>query len=294
MLRWSSQLSTLTGSRASVMRRTTALSAALLPSRLPPAMTFSSFARRSYSGRGRAGGGQGQGRQGFRVPPSFYVWAIIAANVGVFGYYHLAIEDWREERKFLRKWLLSKSRFARDPWCLVRSTFTHIGFTHLLFNMFTLHSFGISLVHLIGPSRFLGLYFASGVVGGYLQLRYEDIALRFGFPAVYARPGMLLSDTPSLGASGAVFGLIGAMATIFPKGEMALFFIPMPNLVFLGLVGVGSAYLSYAGDTAFGGAMSEGGHWSLGHFAHLGGLGTGVVAGLVFRRQLFRKWGHRY
>lgn len=234
-------------------------------------------------------GGYGSGRRSFRLPPSWPVWAIIGANVGVTAYYYTVVLQGtsREQYKFDRRWALSRTRFADDKLALVRSMFLHVSPMHLLFNMFTLHSFGISMAHMIGPSRFLALYFTAGAVGGFCQLYYERIARALGFPAAQADLRIMYGDPASIGASGAIFGVVGAMAAMFPHNEIALFFIPMPNWAFLVLVGGGSAYLAWAGDTAFNGSVADSAP-RLGHFAHLGGLITGVAASRLLRRRLYR------
>jgi membrane associated rhomboid family serine protease len=78
-----------------------------------------------------------------------------------------------------------------DWYRLISSAFLHAGPIHLLFNMLALWWFGRSLEYVLGPGRYLGLYLASALAG--------------------AAGALLLSpDTPTVGASGAVFGILGA------------------------------------------------------------------------------------
>jgi rhomboid protease GluP len=84
---------------------------------------------------------------------------------------------------------------AGEYWRLFTSMFLHIGVMHLAFNGYALFIIGTELERLVGPGRFLTIYLLSGL---------------FGSLASYA-----LSDSLAAGASGAIFGIIGALATFF-------------------------------------------------------------------------------
>lgn len=86
-----------------------------------------------------------------------------------------------------------------EPWRMVTATFTHsTGFLmHILFNMYALWLFGRNLEQILGRAQFLALYLLSGLGGSVAVMLW-----------VYAEPGSIL--VPTVGASGAIFGLLGA------------------------------------------------------------------------------------
>jgi membrane associated rhomboid family serine protease len=93
-------------------------------------------------------------------------------------------------------------------WTLVTSMFLHGGFFHLFANMFSLFFVGNFLENLIGKKRFLWTYLISGIVGG---LFFVFSAFLFGN-----------LTTPAVGASGAIFGLLGVLAVLVPYSKIYL------------------------------------------------------------------------
>ena len=100
------------------------------------------------------------------------------------------------------------------PWSFVTAMFLHANFTHLFFNMFALFLFGIYLESKIGSRKFLLGYFLSGIIGnlGFLLLSPN-------------------STIPALGASGAIYGVLGTLAILEPTLIIYVDFIPMPMIV---------------------------------------------------------------
>lgn len=150
---------------------------------------------------------------------------------------------------FETHFVLSPAYLIDKPWTLLTSMFAHGGFTHLLFNMFALFIFGGALERKIGSGNFILLYLVSGVVGS------------IGF--------MLLASTPfssALGASGAIYGVIGALALLRPNMVVYLMGVPMPMYV---------AGFIYMGIEVLGLGASDG----IAHSAHLLGLFGGVGIG---------------
>lgn len=94
-------------------------------------------------------------------------------------------------------------------WQLVTFQFLHGGFWHLAFNLLVLYFFGRAVEAALGPTRFLKLYFMSGVVGGLFQM-----LLAWVLPAHFG--GAVV------GASAGIFGLVAAFATLFPEQELTL------------------------------------------------------------------------
>ncbi len=147
------------------------------------------------------------------------------------------------------------------PWQLVTYAFLHGGLTHLLFNMFGLWMFGGEMERLWGPRRFLTFYLVSALSGGLVQFLIKSSA---GSPY------------PTVGASGAVFGLLLAYAMYFPHRRVLLLFppIPMPAWLFASGYAAIELVLGITG-TADGVA----------HFAHLGGMVGGYLMIRYWRGQ---------
>lgn len=135
------------------------------------------------------------------------------------------------------------------PWQLVTYGFLHGGIPHLLINMFAVYMFGGDLERLWGPRRFIQLYFASMVTAAFMQMGFQTMG------------GM--DPVPTVGASGAVFGLLLGFAMYFPRRIIVPLIppIPMPAPVFVTLYGALELYLGVTGS-------QEG----VAHFAHLGGM----------------------
>lgn len=139
------------------------------------------------------------------------------------------------------------------PWQIITYAFLHGGMAHLLFNMFGVFMFGSDLERVWGPRRFLTFYLVSAVAAAITQL------LVAGVSGSYA---------PTIGASGAVFGLLLAFAMVFPRRIIVPLFppIPMRAPVFVALYGVLELVLGVTGT-------QEG----VAHFAHLGGMAGGFL-----------------
>jgi membrane associated rhomboid family serine protease len=136
---------------------------------------------------------------------------------------------------------------------------------HLLFNMWGLWMFGEAVEYQVGRRRLLILYFASVVTAALTQLVV---------PAIFGGP-----PSPTIGASGGVFGVMLAFGMLFPRAKILLFFVlPMPAYVFVPLAALLELVLGVTGTMG-----------DVAHFAHLGGLiGAGLVV-LQWRRALRRK-----
>ena len=136
-----------------------------------------------------------------------------------------------------------------QPWQLVTYGFLHGGFMHIAFNMFALYMFGSDVERLFGARFFLQYYFACLVTAALTHLA--------------ATAWMGAAPAPTVGASGAMFGLLLAFGWYFPQRRVILIFppIPMPARVFVAGYGVLELVLGVTG--------SAGG---VAHFAHLGGM----------------------
>lgn len=165
-------------------------------------------------------------------------------------------------------------------WQPVTYIFMHGGFSHLFFNMFALWMFGRGLEWEMGTKRFLVYYLVCGIGAGLVQLGMAEIDLMHLTRGSIAYHQYLWS--PTVGASGAVFGLLLAFGMLHPNATIMLLFPPIPMkakwfVIIYGLV-----------ELLFGvsGRMD-----SVAHFAHLGGMFWGWLMLMWWRyrdRQRYR------
>jgi len=142
------------------------------------------------------------------------------------------------------------------PWTLITHMFLHASFDHLLFNMIFLFFFGTILERRVGESRFLLIFIVSGLIGALGQM--------FITPAGYM-----------MGASGALYGVLGCLAVIAPEIRVLLFFV-IPLSIRASVVLF--AFLDF---------VMMGSPDSIAHMAHISGL----VAGLAYGWMLKDRYG---
>jgi membrane associated rhomboid family serine protease len=149
------------------------------------------------------------------------------------------------------------------PWQLITYQFMHADFWHLFFNMvFGLWMFGMEVEHTWGPKKFLIYYLSCGVAAGLSQLILSPIF----------EPAL----GPTIGASGAIYGVMIAFAAMFPDRYIFLYFlIPVKVKYFVIILIVF-------------GVMSVGGQGNVANLAHLGGAVAGYLYILYDRRQSSR------
>jgi hypothetical protein len=105
------------------------------------------------------------------------------------------------------------SKILTEPWRMVTSIFLHGGFMHLLLNAWALFLFGTLVEKKAGEEEFFKIFIIAGIVGS------------LGYWLVYAVG--IIPDVPALGASGAIFGIMGAAAVLFPDMVLYVWFFPM-------------------------------------------------------------------
>ena len=181
-------------------------------------------------------------------------------------------------------------------WQIITHMFMHGGLMHILFNMLTLFSFGPILEQTLGDKKYLLLYFASGLGAFFLfnlwnfvevqQISNELQQLGFNVNAYLSGASVEFSGntdailkqrellgsldgivkTPMVGASGAIFGVVAAFATLYPDAKIGIMFIPVPMKVkyLLPIIVVISVYPGVSGN---GGGIA--------HLAHVGGALVG-------------------
>lgn len=216
--------------------------------------------------------------------PAFVTLALIAINVGVF----LLLQELGNNVDFTYGWsaipleittgqdLLQAQPITVDgqqylvpqapgpepiQLTLLSSMFMHADLLHLGGNMVFLWVFGDNVEHRAGPILFLAAYLGAGLVGSLAQI---------------------MSDTgsaiPTLGASGAISGVLGAYLVLFPGNRVTVFMFrfltQVPALVAIGIWIAFQVFANFATPTGTGGVA---------YLAHIGGFAAGAVAGLLFR-----------
>src|SRR5439155_11727196 len=137
-------------------------------------------------------------------------------------------------------------------WQPVTYMFLHAGLFHILFNMLALWMFGVELERVWGTRYFLKFYFVTGVGAGILTILVSLAG--FGFTNI-------IYVVPTIGASGAIYGLLLAYARYFPDRPIYMYFLfPIPAKIFVMIMG---AIAFYASLTQAGGVANA---------THLGGL----------------------
>jgi membrane associated rhomboid family serine protease len=159
-------------------------------------------------------------------------------------------------------------------WRAVSYLFLHGGVFHILFNMLALWMFGVELERMWGTKYFTKYYFVCGIGAA-----ATTTALSF-VPGIF---GGNLYETPTIGASGAVYGVLLAYALYFPNRPILMFMLfPLPAKVFVAIIGA-IALLS---------SMQAGG--GVAHTTHLGGLIAGYLYLKGGRIHLLSEIQYRY
>lgn len=152
---------------------------------------------------------------------------IIILNVLIFILMLILISIFGEEKIVSIVALQAKSFFAGNYWTLLTSMFIHLYFWHLLANMFSLFFIGNFVEKLIGRKRFFWLYIISGLFAG---LVYVLLSHYFGIPGIGARL-FGSPEMPAVGASGAIFSLLGLLAVLTPYSKVYLIAGPLVALI---------------------------------------------------------------
>lgn len=202
-----------------------------------------------------------------RAPPPLATYWLLGVMVAVFVLELAALAAYGEnvvDLVFTISW-----GWWLHPWQLVTSTVSHGGVMHLFFNGLFFYFFAPTIERILGRKKFLVLFFVSGAVTGVAQV-HLPLFLRDQLGLAVSGGG------GALGASGALMALFGISMILMPDSKMIMFpiFVPVP-LWFGGLM---FAALDVAG--AFSGSSS------VGNFAHLVGLGVGLLYGIRVREDL--------
>jgi len=145
--------------------------------------------------------------------------------------------------------------FSR-PWTFITAMFLHADLTHIFFNGFALMIFGTYLEARVSKQTFILIYFLGGILGniGYMITATNSLI-------------------PGIGASGAIYGIMGALAILAPRAVVFVYGIPMPMI---------AALFVWAALEIFGVFVPQG---NIASGAHLFGLIAGVAFAFYLRRQ---------
>lgn len=164
-------------------------------------------------------------------------------------------------------WPLGASPYSNvagfEPWQVVTYAFMHGGFEHIAFNMFGLWMFGGVIERTFGARNYTIYYFVCAVAAAVAQL----LVVKYFTHGFY----------PTIGASGALFGLLLAFGMFYPHEKMFLLFVPIPVPAWLFVIGYAAVelVLGVTGTQA-----------GVAHFAHLGGMVGGYVLIQYWRGRL--------
>lgn len=151
-------------------------------------------------------------------------------------------------------------------WTFVTSMFMHGSFFHIFANMFSLFFIGSLIEKILGTKRYFTFYMISGLLAGAFF-----VLLSLFFPADF--------NTFAVGASGALFGLVGLLVLLTPNLPVFVMFIPIP----IKMKYAGPGILVVLWLISFAGGLP------IGNTAHLGGLVTGIAYGLYLKKKYKRK-----
>lgn len=173
-------------------------------------------------------------------------------------------------------------------WQPLTHMFMHGGFWHIFFNMYTLFIFGSVLERVWGTKKFLIYYFVTGLGAAAVHTGVEWIQMTHWMSqaaegSIAAQASIhALKMTPTVGASGAIYGLLMGYAMLYPDAIMSLIFPPI-SMKAKWFVLIFAAIELFTGVTGTGGGIA--------HFAHLGGLIFGFIL-LMYWKKTRRLYTH--
>ncbi|MFH1031796.1 MAG: rhomboid family intramembrane serine protease [Chloroflexota bacterium] len=189
----------------------------------------------------------------------WFTYFLILLNFAIF------FLELTHDESFIIKWSLVASRFFQNPLAgfptLFTSMFMHAGWLHIIGNMLYLWIFGDNVEDRFGHFRFIVFYLICGILAMFVQMAFNSN-----------------SNVPTLGASGAIAGVLGAYIIMFPRARvsvlMGFFIIPLPALLVIGVWIVLQFFFSVG---------SIGADVGVAYIAHVGGFVSGMILTLFFR-----------
>ena len=212
--------------------------------------------------------------QGFSILP-LVVKNLLIINVIFFLATWAAESVWRIDlSQYLGLHYIGASDFR--PYQFVTYMFMHGSFAHLFFNMFALWMFGNSIENVWGPKRFLIFYFVCGIGAGLTQelvqhIQFSDLIQNYQYVRMGNRSipvDEYLNMVTTVGASGAVYGILLAFGMMWPNSRIYIYFaIPIKAKWFVIIYGLIELFSGFSSID------------NVAHFAHLGGMifGLGLI-----------------
>ena len=203
-------------------------------------------------------------------------WGLMAACVGVFVYQTLTeYKDPKAGDVLVQTYGMIPQDIVsgRHLWTLITSMFLHGGFFHIIGNLLYLWIFGDNVEDAFGHFWYLVVYLFTGIAGSLLQIVILPHSL-----------------VPTIGASGAISGIMGAYFVLFPRARVLtlipiFFFIRLIYLPAPLLLGFWILFQVLSGCSS---APGTGG--GVAYFAHIGGFASGIILGLIVRNRVRRPW----
>ena len=155
----------------------------------------------------------------------------------------------------MENFILKSSGALQKPWTLITYIFLHGSFSHLYSNMFALALFGSILEKVIGDKNFLKVFFLTGIFSGIISIFFYN--------------GVI-------GASGAIYGIMGILAVVRPKLVVWVFGVPMYMIIVVvlySLLDLGGVF--YPTNVA--------------NVGHISGLAAGLIIGLLWKKKYVMK-----
>lgn len=174
------------------------------------------------------------------------------------------------------------------PHQIITYMFLHGGISHIFFNMFALFMFGRTLEMVWGPKKFLLYYLITGIGAALAQeivytVHYSEIIFNSEITTIHAGSDIFTRQEffnilpATLGASGAIFGILVAFGMMFPNSELFIIPFPFPIKAKWFVLGYGILELGLG--------ISNNAADNVAHFAHLGGLFTGLIILLYWKKR---------
>lgn len=191
----------------------------------------------------------------------YVTYLLMMANIGIFLSYFGIMDEVRAMNAFWLQWAMIPARLSPGDgyYTLITSMFLHGGFLHLAGNMLFLWIFGDNIEDELGHGKFILFYLGCGVIASLAQYAVDPLAV-----------------IPTVGASGAIAGVMGGYLLLFPKAKVDILIIlivifkilPIPSWILLML---------WLGMQIIGGVGSSSDEAGVAYWAHAGGFIAGMV-----------------
>jgi len=201
----------------------------------------------------------------YRKPPYLTI-TIIAINIliSVFTFFFINLEEF-DKIVFNYGAIPSQITTGENLVSLLTSMFLHAGIAHLIGNMWFLWVFGDNIEHSLGKVKFIIFYFLTGIIASLIHIYTSPLEYRV---------------IPTIGASGAISGLLGGYVVLFPRNRIRAFIM----LYFRPILFYVPAFI-YVGIWFLYQILYMGAPTMIAYMAHIGGFVAGMVLVKLFQRK---------